>query len=95
LKPGTTFAGRPLNEINADELLRKVETSFRKNPTAEAIYFQGATRDPLPIIQKIEDTMGVPVIASNPAMFWSILSKMGREFSIKGYGKLLSSWPRQ
>jgi maleate cis-trans isomerase len=31
------------------------------------------------------------VISSNTAMFWNILSKLGSRFSIKGYGKLLSS----
>lgn len=86
-KPGTGV------EISPDDLFRKVEESFRQNPSAEAIYFQGATLDPLPIIQRLEDNLGVPVIASNPAMFWNILSKIGAKFSIKGYGKLWSSWP--
>ncbi len=80
-------------KISPEELLRKVEDGFRQNASAEAIYFQGATLDPLPIIQKLEDAVAVPVIASNPAMFWNILSKLGAKFSIKGYGKLLSSWP--
>jgi len=80
-------------KISPEELLRKVAESFRQNASAEAIYFQGATLDPLPIIQKLEDLVGVPVVASNPAMFWNILSKLGAKFSIKGYGKLLSSWP--
>ena len=86
-KPGTGV------EISPDELFRKVEESFRQNPSAEAIYFQGATLDPLAIIQRLEDNLGVPVIASNPAMFWNILSKIGAKFSIEGYGKLWSSWP--
>ncbi|MGH7845967.1 MAG: hypothetical protein ACREQW_12475 [Candidatus Binatia bacterium] len=86
-KPGTGVA------ISPDELFRKVEESFRQNPSAEAIYFQGATLDPLPIIQRLEDSLDVPVIASNPAMFWNILSKIGSKFPIKGYGKLWSSWP--
>ena len=86
-KPGTGV------EISPDDLFRKVEESFRQNPSAEAIYFQGATLDPLPIIQRLEDNLGVPVIASNPAMFWNILSKIGAKFSITGYGKLWSSWP--
>jgi maleate isomerase len=80
-------------EISPGDLLRKVEESFHSNSSAEAIYFQGATLDPLPIIQKLEDALGVPVIASNPAMFWNILSKLGAQFSIKGYGRLLSFWP--
>jgi maleate isomerase len=80
-------------EISPDELFRRVEESHRQNPTAQAIYFQGATLDPLPIIQRLEDELGLAVIASNPAMFWNILSKLGLQFSIEGYGKLLSSWP--
>jgi len=26
-------------------------------------------------------------------MFWNIVSKLSSRFPIKGYGKLLSSWP--
>lgn len=80
-------------EITPDELFQRVEASYRKNPTTQAIYFQGATLDPLPIIQKLEDNLGVPVVSSNTAMIWNILSKLGASFSIKGYGKLLSAWP--
>jgi maleate isomerase len=86
-KPGTGV------KISPDELFRKVKESFRQNPTAEAIYFQGATLDPLPIIERLENDLGIPTIASNPAMFWNILSKIGAKFTIKGYGKLLSSRP--
>jgi len=80
-------------DIEPRELSRKVEDSFRQNPSAEAIYFQGATLDPLPIIQKLEDSLNVPVVTSNTAMIWNILSKLVLRFSIAGYGKLLSSWP--
>jgi maleate cis-trans isomerase len=80
-------------DISPDELFRSVEESWRRNPATEAIYFQGATLDPLTIIQRLEDRLGVPVIASNPAMLWNILSKLGVKLPIQGYGKLLSSWP--
>jgi maleate isomerase len=80
-------------DIEPDELLRQIEVSFHRNPSAEAIYFQGATLDPLPIIQKLEDSLKVPVVTSNTAMIWNILSKLGLHFSIAGYGRLLSSWP--
>jgi len=98
----TVFPGPPYDktrkpgagvEISPDELFRRVEASYQQNPTTRAIYFQGATLDPLPIIQRLEDNLGVPVISSNTAMFWNILSKLGSRFSIKGYGKLLLSWP--
>ena len=54
----TVFPGPPYDktrkpgagvEINPDELFRRVEASYRQNPTTQAIYFQGATLDPLPI----------------------------------------------
>ena len=80
-------------DIEPEELLRKVEDGFRLNPSAEAIYFQGATLDPLPIIQRLEERLNVPVVSSNTAMIWNVLSKLGLRFSIAAYGKLLSSWP--
>jgi maleate cis-trans isomerase len=98
----TVFPGPPYDkdrkpgagvEISPDELYQRVETSCRQQPTVEAIYFQGATLDPLPIIQMLEDNLGVPVVSSSTAMIWNILSKLGAKFSIKGYGKLLSSCP--
>jgi len=98
----TVFPGPPYDktrkpgagvEISPDELFQRVEASYRQNPTTQAIYFQGATLDPLPVIQRLEDNLGVPVIFSNTAMIWNIPSKLGAKFAIKGYGKLLSSWP--
>jgi maleate isomerase len=98
----TVFPGPPYDktrkpgagvEISADELFQRVAASYAEHPATQAIYFQGATLDPLPIIQRLEDHLGVPVVSSNTAMIWNILSKLGAKFSIKGYGKLLSAWP--
>lgn len=80
-------------DIEPKELLCRVENSYRQNPSAEAIYFQGATLDPLPIIQQLEDSLNAPVVTSNTAMIWNVLSKLGLRFSIAGYGRLLASWP--
>ncbi len=59
----------------------------------DAIYFQGAVLDPLPVLQQIENDLKITAIASNPAMLWEILSQLGRRAPIAGYGKLLSEWP--
>lgn len=80
-------------DITAEELFGRVEESYRNHSEAGAIYFQGATLDPLAIIQRLEDKLGVPTVASNPAMLWDILSKLGRRFAVPGYGTLLRSWP--
>lgn len=59
----------------------------------DAVYFQGALLDPLPVLEKMESEFQLPIVASNPAMLWLILSKLGLKYRITGYGTLLSTWP--
>lgn len=61
--------------------------------TVDAIYFQGAVLDPLPVLERIENDLKITAIASNPAMLWEILSQLGRRAPLPGYGKLLADWP--
>ncbi|MGH7848397.1 MAG: hypothetical protein ACREQW_24935 [Candidatus Binatia bacterium] len=79
--------------VGPDELFQYVQKLLTEHSTAQAIYFQGAALDPLPVIERLENRLGISVVASNPAMLWHLLSKMGQTRSIKGYGRLLSSWP--
>ncbi len=85
-------AGTAVN-MSPDELFNLVVRSFKTQSRAEAIYFQGATLDPLPVIQRLEGEFAVPVITSNTAMLWNLLSKLGLKFSVHGYGRLLADWP--
>ena len=86
-------AGSAVN-LSPDELFHLVEKTFRAYRPAQAIYFQGATMDPLPIIQRLEDTLTVPVVTSNSAMIWNLLSKLNQKHSVPGYGRLLEVWPK-
>ena len=61
--------------------------------SVDAIYFQGAVLDPLPVLHQIEGDLKITAIASNPAMLWEILSQLGRRAPFIGYGKLLAEWP--
>ena len=93
---GPAFEGRKAGadvDMTADELFDLVVKTYRSYPPSDAIYFQGATMNPLPIIQRLENELNLPVIASNPAMFWNVLSMLGRKDSVKGYGRLLDEWP--
>ena len=85
-------AGNAVN-MRADELFDLVVKTFTTKTPVSAIYFQGATMDALPVIQRLENQLGVPVITSNTAMLWHLLSKLGLKFSVQGYGKLLADWP--
>jgi len=61
--------------------------------SVDAIYFQGAVLDPLPVLERIENDLKITAIASNPAMLWEILSQLGRRAPLQGYGRLLAEWP--
>ena len=80
-------------DLTPEALFKLAAETLKKNPATQAIYFQGATMDPLPIIQRLEDELAVTVVTSNQAMLWHLLSQLGLKYSISGYGKLLSSWP--
>jgi maleate isomerase len=80
-------------QVAAETIFGIMEKIVHDTPGADAIYFQGAPFNPLPIISRIESELKLPVVASNPAMLWHILSTLGHKFSIRGYGRLLASWP--
>ncbi|HVO93872.1 MAG TPA: hypothetical protein VMT22_13570 [Terriglobales bacterium] len=67
--------------------------ALAKFPNVDAIYFQGALLDPIPLLDKLERETSLPIVASNPAMLWLVLSKLSLRYQIAGFGTLLSSWP--
>src|SRR5258707_11187085 len=80
-------------KLSADDVEEMTRRALAEYPEVDAIYFQGALLDPIPILEKMEAQLNLPIIASNPAMLWIILSKLGLKYQITGYGKLLSQWP--
>jgi maleate cis-trans isomerase len=44
-------------------------------------------------MERMEQDFGCPVVASNPAMLWFILSQLGHTHHIEGHGRLLREWP--
>jgi maleate isomerase len=92
--PSLEYLGaRTGTHVPADKIFGIMEKIVRETPGADAIYFQGAPFNPLPIIGRIEGELKLPVVASNPAMLWHNLSRLGHKFSIQGYGRLLATWP--
>lgn len=79
-----------LTSSDVEDMTRKALSEY---PNVDAIYFQGALLDPIPILDKLETELKLPIVASNPAMLWLVLSKLGLNYRIEGYGKLLESWP--
>jgi maleate isomerase len=80
-------------KLTAADVESMTKKTFAQYAGVDAIYFQGALLDPLKVLAKLETELQVPIIASNAAMLWFVLSKLGLRYEIAGYGKLLSSWP--
>lgn len=80
-------------KLNSEEVAIITREMFAANSNVDAIYFQGALLDPLKVLDRLESELNVPIVASNPAMLWVILSKLGLSYNIRGHGKLLASWP--
>ena len=91
--PQTLRAHTDAQKLTPTDVEALTRESLAKFSDVDAIYFQGALLDPLPVMQKLEAELGLPIVASNPAMLWVILSKLGQCYPIAGYGRLLTDWP--
>jgi hypothetical protein len=81
-------------KLTPDQVFEHTKKALAEVGPVDAIYFQGAVLDPLKILDRIEDELNTTVIASNPAMIWCILSRLGHHgHSIANFGKLLREWP--
>jgi maleate isomerase len=79
--------------LTPEQVATMTRETFAAQSNIDAVYFQGALLDPLKVLDRLESELRVPIIASNPAMLWVILSKVGLSYKIPGYGKLLAMWP--
>ena len=79
--------------MTPDEVFELTKKNLAAVGKVDAIYFQGAVLDPIKCLDRIESELNATVIASNPAMFWYVLSKVGLKYPMSGYGRLLREWP--
>lgn len=91
--PQTLRAHTDAQKLSSAEVASMTRSALAQYPDVDAIYFQGALLNPIPILESLEVELKIPIVASNPAMLWLILSKLGAKYEISGYGKLLKSWP--
>jgi maleate isomerase len=61
---------------------------------ADGLLISGGGFRTLNIIEPLEEDLGIPVVSSNVALFWSVLKTLRIGRRITGYGKLLSSLAR-
>lgn len=80
-------------KMTPDEVFELAKKHFTAVGKVDAIYFQGAVLDPIKCLERIEAELKATVIASNPAMLWYVLSKLGIKHPTGGFGRLLREWP--
>jgi hypothetical protein len=79
--------------MTPEEVFELTKKTLSAAGNVDAIYFQGAVLDPIKCLERIESELNATVIASNPAMLWYLLSKLGLKYPMAGYGKLMREWP--
>lgn len=80
-------------DLDARVVFDMARSAVRAADGVQALYFQGAVLNPLPVIDEMEAEFGLPVVSSNPAMLWAVASQLGGAFSIEGKGRLVREWP--
>jgi maleate isomerase len=94
LSPSETFDDyKDAMSAEPEQVYTLTQRAFEAQSDVDAIYFQGAVLDPLKVLDRLENDLAKPIVASNPAMLWRILSQVGVTCSIPGHGQLLREWP--
>ena len=92
--PATHFDSTDAAGLAGPEEVRAIVRKELASATGvQAVFFQGARLDPLAALDGLEQETGIPLVASNPAMFWHVLAMLGRQYHIEGCGRLLREWP--
>jgi maleate isomerase len=87
LPPGSF---KNVSQMASTEVYAHIKRVFLKNRGAEAIYLLGSGWRVLPIIDMLEQDLGVPVIHPVPARCWEIQHRLTIRQPVQGYGRLLA-----
>jgi maleate isomerase len=87
---GIATAFQDVGQLSSHEVYAHVKKCFLKHPKAEAIYLLGSGWRVLPIIDTLEQDLGVPVVHPVPARCWEIQHRLSVRQPVPGYGRLLA-----
>jgi maleate isomerase len=80
-----------IGQLSSQEVYAHVKRAFLKHrESAEAIYLLGSGWRVLPVIDPLEQDLGVPVIHPVPARCWEIQRRLSIRQPVKGFGRLLA-----
>lgn len=76
--------------LSPEQVYAFTKKAFLKNSKADAIYMLGSGWKVLPIIDMLEQDLGVPVIHPVPARCWEIQHRLHIKEPVEGFGRLLA-----
>ncbi len=78
-----------LAQVPPDEIYRFCLETWDER--ANGLLISCMNFNPMPVIQRLEEALKVPVVTSNTVTLWGILRLLGVTEPIQGYGRLLSN----
>ncbi|MFZ5671447.1 MAG: maleate cis-trans isomerase family protein [Pseudomonadota bacterium] len=79
-----------MNRVSADCLIAAARACLAQAPDSEALFISCTGLRTSPLIQRLEDEIGIPVVTSNQALAWQCLRIAGNTRRIAGHGRLFS-----
>jgi maleate isomerase len=79
-----------VQELSAEQVYAFVKQAFLKHRKADAIYLLGTGWRVLPVIDLLEQDLGVPVVHPVPARCWEIQLRLSIRQKVPGFGRLLA-----
>ena len=79
-----------IGQMSSHDVYAHVKKSFLKHRDAQAIYLLGSGWRVLPVIDILEQDLGVPVIHPVPARCWEIQRRLSIRQPVQGFGRLLA-----
>ena len=79
-----------VQQLSAEQVYAFVKQTFLKHRKADAIYLLGTGWRVLPVIDLLEQDLGVPVVHPVPARCWEMQLRLTIHQPVTGYGRLLA-----
>jgi maleate isomerase len=79
-----------VGHLSSEQVYAHVKKAVLKQPKAEAVYLLGSGWRVLPVIDALEQDLGIPVVHPVPARCWEIQKRLHINQPVPGFGVLLS-----
>ena len=82
-----------VQDVPSSQIYDWIKAGFEKNPGAKCIYMLGSGWRTLDIIERLEQSLGVPVVHPQTARVWEIRKRLQINEPMQGLGVLMSKLP--